>query len=77
MRLQACWGYGFESRPGPVYLSVVNVVYCQVEIFALGWSLVWRSPTNCGVCKFDHESPIMRNPWPTRGCYTMENKNVS
>jgi len=29
-------------------LSVVSVVYCQVEVFATSWSLVRRSPTACG-----------------------------
>jgi hypothetical protein len=30
-------------------LSVVSVVCCQVEVSATGWSLVQRSPTDCGV----------------------------
>jgi hypothetical protein len=30
-------------------LSVVSVVCCQVEVSATGWSLVQRSPTECGV----------------------------
>jgi len=54
MRLLAFWGCGFESRLGPRYLSLVSVVCCQVEIFALGWSLVWRSPTDCGVSECDY-----------------------
>jgi hypothetical protein len=29
----------------------VIVVYCQVEVFATGWSLVQKSPTECGVSK--------------------------
>ena len=29
-------------------LSVVSVVCCQVEVSATGWSLVQRSPTDCG-----------------------------
>jgi hypothetical protein len=32
-------------------LSVVSVVCCQVEVSATGWSLVQRSPTECGVSK--------------------------
>jgi len=27
----------------------VNVVCCQVEVSATSWSLVQRSPTDCGV----------------------------
>jgi len=27
---------GFESRPEPVYFSLVNVVCCQVEVSATG-----------------------------------------
>jgi hypothetical protein len=27
----------------------VSVVCCQVEVSATGWSLVQRSPTDCGV----------------------------
>jgi len=29
-------------------LSVVSVVCCQVEVSATSWSLVQRSPTDCG-----------------------------
>jgi hypothetical protein len=38
-------------------LSVVSVVCCQVEVSATGWSLVQRSPIECGVSKLcDHET---------------------
>jgi hypothetical protein len=30
-------------------LSVVSVVCCQVEVSAMDWLLVQRSPTDCGV----------------------------
>ena len=33
---------------GHGYLSVVIVVCCQVEVSATNWSLVQRSPTDCG-----------------------------
>ena len=42
---------------------VVSVVCCQVEVPTSGWSLVQRSPTECGVSECDHESSIMRRPW--------------
>jgi hypothetical protein len=32
-------------------MSVEKVVCCQVEVSASGWSLVQRSPTDCGVSK--------------------------
>jgi hypothetical protein len=32
-------------------MSLVSVVCCQVEVSARGWSLVQRSPTECGVSK--------------------------
>jgi hypothetical protein len=44
LRPLACWDCGFESHG---YLSVVSVVYCQVEVSATSWLLVQRSPTDC------------------------------
>ena len=44
----------------------MSVVCCQVEVSASGWSLVQRSPTECGVSECDHLSSIMRRPVPTR-----------
>jgi hypothetical protein len=44
----------------------VSCECCQVS--ASGWSLVQRSPTECGVSECDREASIMRRPWPTRGC---------
>jgi hypothetical protein len=42
---------------------------CQVEVSTSGWSLVQRSPTECGVSKkCDREALIMKRPWPTRSC---------
>jgi hypothetical protein len=47
-------------------MSVVRVVCCQVEVSATSWSLVQRSPTECGVSKVcDRE---MRRARPLRGC---------
>jgi hypothetical protein len=37
------WGHGC--------LSLISVVCCQVEVSATSWSLVQRSPTDCGVSK--------------------------
>ena len=46
--LLACWDRGFESHRWHGYLSVVSVVCCQVEVSVMSWSLVQRSPTDCG-----------------------------
>ena len=43
-----CWVLGFESHRGHGYLSVVSIVCRQVEVSATSWSLVQRSPTDCG-----------------------------
>jgi len=65
---------GFWVRiPPEAWMSVVNVVSCQVEVSTSGWSLVQRSPTECGVSEFDRESPILRRPWSTGGCCAMIN----
>ena len=71
LRSLACWGCGFESRRGYGRLSLVSVVYCRVEVSAPGWSLVHRSPIECGVSDCDHETSLMRKPWSNGGCCTM------
>jgi hypothetical protein len=49
-------------------LSLVSVVCCQVEVSATSWSLVKRSPTDCGVSNVcDHETSTKRGgPDPYR-----------
>ena len=41
-----------------MFVSNVSVVYCQVEVTAIGLSLVQGSPILCGVskCVCDHET---------------------
>jgi hypothetical protein len=56
LRPLACWDCGFESRLGHGCLSLVSVVCCQVEVSASGWSLVQRSPNECGVSECDREA---------------------
>ena len=68
MRAFASWDWGFESLRGYGCLSLVGVVCCQVEVSALGSSLIQRSPTECGVPECDREASAMRRPWPNRGC---------
>jgi hypothetical protein len=48
LRPLAYCGRGFESHRGHGCLSAVCVVCCQVEVSVTSWSLVHRSPTNCG-----------------------------
>jgi len=43
----AWWDCGFESRRGHGCLSLVNVVWGEVEASATVRSLVQRSPTEC------------------------------
>ena len=54
--------------PPRAQTSVVSAVCCQVEVCATGWSLVQRSPTDCGTSLCDLETSCMRRPWPTGGC---------
>ena len=46
-------------------LSLVSVMYCQVEVSAPGRSLVQRSSVKCGVSEFDDESSIQRRACPS------------
>jgi hypothetical protein len=39
---------GSNTTGGMDVLSVVSVVCCQIEVSATSWSLVQRSPTDCG-----------------------------
>jgi hypothetical protein len=47
---------GSNPTGGHGCLSLVSVVCCQVEVSASGWSLVQRSPTECGVSECDREA---------------------
>jgi hypothetical protein len=53
-------------------------VCCQVEVSATSWSLVQRSPTECGVSNVcDNENLDTRRPrHPKRGCCAIEKKNL-
>jgi len=70
MRSFTCWDCGFECRRYGC-LTLMNAVRFQVEVPVLGWSLVQRSSTECGVCECDHKAGILR-PWLTRDCCAME-----
>jgi hypothetical protein len=63
----ACWDCGFESCRRNGCPSVVNVVYCLVEVSATGRSLVRRSRTGCGVSEYDIETSTMTRSRPITG----------
>ena len=48
LRPLACCDREFEFHPGHGCLAVVSLVCCQVEVSAMDWSFVQRSPTDCG-----------------------------
>jgi len=56
------------SNPPGALLPVSYDCCCQEEVYALGRSLVQRSPTDCGAPVCVREDSIMRRPWPTRKC---------
>jgi len=66
LRPLACWDCGFESRRGGCgCLSLVRVVFCQVDVSARGRSLVQRSRTECCVSECDRGTLTVRWPRPT------------
>ena len=54
-------------------LSLVRVVYRQIEVSESGWSLVQRNSTECGTSECDRGASTMRRPRPTR-CHRTRNK---
>ena len=58
-------------------MSVVSDVCCEVEVSATGWSLVQRSPTECGVSDCDRVASTMRRPWPTGGAVVPRKTQVT
>jgi sterol desaturase/sphingolipid hydroxylase (fatty acid hydroxylase superfamily) len=75
-QLLVCWDCGFESHRWQIYLSLVIAVFCQVQISVSGWSLVQRSPTECGISEYDHEAMTTRRPSPIRGFLAMRNEII-
>ena len=56
----AYWDCGFKSHRGHGRLSVVSVVFSQVEVSVTSWSLVQRSPTDCDTCVWSRN---LTNDW--------------
>jgi len=65
---------GFEFRRGHGCISVMNIVCCQVEVSATSWSLIQRSPTECGVSECDLETSTNEEPRPSRGLWSHEER---
>jgi hypothetical protein len=49
-------GLRVRIPPGHGFMFLVSVVCCQIEVSALGRSLVQRSPTDYGVTECDREA---------------------
>jgi hypothetical protein len=65
-RSAAAWLMGLWVRIQPGARISVCFEYCVcVVVSASGCSIVQRCPTECDVSECDHESSIMRRPWPT------------
>ena len=54
--------------------DVCCVLCCQAEVSAPVWSIVQKTPKDCGVSVCDDESSIMWRPWPNMGCFAMVKK---
>jgi hypothetical protein len=68
LRPLTCCDRSFESHRGHESLSVVSVVYCQVEVSVTVWSLVQRRPTDCGASLSVIKKPRTRGGYsPARG----------
>ena len=57
-------------------MSLLTVVCCQVEVPALGLSLVQGSPSKCGVSDCDYEASTMGKTLPTWGSCAMKKKDM-
>jgi hypothetical protein len=67
-------GLRIRNTRGHGCLSLVSVVCCQVEVSAMGWSLIQRSSNECGSSERDRESSITKRPCSTRGCRKIKKK---
>ena len=63
----ACWDCVFESHRGHWWPSLVIVACCQVEVSATNFSLVQRSPTDCGTNFME-----MRPAWKSNSLWTRQ-----
>jgi len=63
-----------DSNPAGPWMSLVNLVFCQVEESESGWSPVQRSPTECGVTGFDNEEAMANEGL---SCYGKKTRKLS
>jgi hypothetical protein len=54
-------------------ICLLWVLCCQVEVSAMGRSLVQRSPKECSVSQCDRGTSITRRPRPTRAVESLNN----
>jgi len=66
--------FGLKSRVPPrTWTSVCCECYVLSVICDLClWSLVQKSPNQCGVSECNRETSIMKKPWPTTDCYAIK-----
>jgi hypothetical protein len=76
LRPLVCWDCAFASRRWHGRPCLVTVVCCQVGISTSGWSLVQRSPADCGVSECDREASTVGKPWPNWGVVHEKNNLI-
>ena len=66
------WLPGLRVRitSGPGCLSICK---CRMLSGSSSWSLVQRSPTECGVSECNRKASTMRRPWPIKSYCAMKN----
>jgi hypothetical protein len=57
-------------------LSFVSVVCCQVEVSATDWSLVQRSPTDCGASCVIQKTSKTRRLKPATGLWIYKHNGL-
>ena len=61
------WDRGFDARCGHGHLCLASVVCYQTEVSVVGWSLIQRSTTICGVRVWSGK-PQPEKAWAYEGC---------
>ena len=62
--------------PSGAWMFVVSVVCCQVQVSVTGWSLVQRSPTDCGLSLcVNYKCREWGGPGPLEECWAKKKKS--